>query len=329
MGHHHHGNPLPGRIPGALQFGFREVEAKEAQEAAAKKKPPKPPRPTVKPQFIGFFGSLVNGKGAEEEQFVQVLAGLGAPTVTGGWADWVEIERPQRVSLTVLRGYPPVRLTIPVLFEALLDTEGRMNVEREIQKLEWMAGRGRPLGTHPQPGGVWAGTPGHDALGDSPLIEIFTTDSHGKEVPLIPVQFQSLQYVMTDIAYDTGAVGSSLNPSLASPLRDAGGARLRQSATVTLLQHVGAPGTSFDSPSVRAAARQAVAKKGEYRSSTATLNTVAAMAAQFGRGQVTRVIREILEAPQNRANRHIPRDAYKPFARTGTRVFIPYTASHQ
>jgi hypothetical protein len=35
MGHHHHGNPLPGRIPGALQFGFREVEAEAGIEPAA------------------------------------------------------------------------------------------------------------------------------------------------------------------------------------------------------------------------------------------------------------------------------------------------------
>lgn len=273
-----------------------------------------PARPTVKAQFIGFFGTLTNGREIEE-QFVQVLAGDGAPTVTGGWPKWVEVERPQRVSMTVLQGYPPLQLTIPIRFEAVLETQGRMDVEREVQKLEWMAGRSRvALGhTHGEPGGVFTGHPGHDALGDSPLIQVYTSDGQ-KETPLVPVQFQGLNCVMTNIAFDESTDGCK---------RSAGGARVRQLATVTLLQHVGSPGTSFDSPTVRAAARSNGEGKGRTVSTTAGVSTITKVALQYT--HTTRTVGEILKA--NSHNRKIGSNPDKVLP-TGTKVFIPFNALH-
>lgn len=274
-----------------------------------------PARPTVRGQFIGFFGTLTNGKELEE-QFVQVLAGEGAPTPTGGWPKWVEVERPQRVSMTVLQGYPPMQLSVPIRFEAVLETEGRMDVEREIQKLEWMAGRARigfNNGERGEPGGIFHGKPGSDALGDSPLVQIYTSDGQ-KETALVPVQFQGLNWVITNIAFDESAEGSK---------RDSGGARVRQLATVTLLQHVGSPGTSADSPTVRAAARASGEGKGTTYTSTAGLNTVAKLAYQYT--HTTRTVQEIIKA--NSRNRKIGSDPDKPLP-VGTKVFIPFNALH-
>lgn len=269
-------------------------------------------------QFITFIGTLANGTKPPEENVVEVLAGEGAPTVTGGWPSWRDLERPQRLSLTVLQGYPPIKLSIPIRFEAILESlqtrNGRpYDIEREIQKLEWMGGRGRPLGTHPKPGGVFTGQPGHDALGDSPLIEV-RTNSAAKTVALVPTQFQSLKYVLDGeaggIVYD------------ANPLRDTGGARLRQLATVYLKQYSASSG-GRDSPAERAKARAGGAGRGITKPTTRSLDTVAKMAIHYTKTAETS--REIIEA--NRSNKKIGTNAYKKLP-VGTKVFIPYAALH-
>src|ERR1039458_7403555 len=137
-------------------------------------------------QYITFIGTLADGSKPPEENTVEALAGEGAPTVTDGWPEWLTIPRPQRLGMTVLQSYRPIRLSIPVRFEAILESEQTTplgkpyDIEREIQKLEWMGGRGRPGeghgDPHPKPGGTFRGVPGHDALGDSPLIEVRTNN---------------------------------------------------------------------------------------------------------------------------------------------------------
>ena len=269
-------------------------------------------------QFITFIGTLTNGSKPPEENVVEVLAGEGAPTVTGGWPEWLTIARPQRLGSTVLQGYPPVKLAIPIRFEAILESGRTRNgqpydIEREIQKLEWMGGRGRPLGTHPKPGGVFTGQPGHDALGDSPLIQV-RTNNEAKMIALVPVQFQSLQFVM-----DGEAGGIVYDPN---PLRDTGGARLRQLATVYLKQFSSALG-GRDSPGERAKARAGGQGKGITKPTTSTLDTIAKMAIHYTKTAETS--REIIEA--NHANKRIGTDAYKRLP-VGTKVFIPYAALH-
>ena len=280
-------------------------------------------------QYITFTGQLANGKRQPEEYTLQILAGEGAPTVAGGWPEWLTINRPQRVGMTVLQGYPPVKLTIPIRFEAITtgartrpDTGLPRNIEREIQILEWMGGRGRPLGTHPKPGGTFAGTPGHDALGDSPLIQL-QTESPGSQNPLIPVQFQagSMSWVV-----DGEAGGISFD---ANPLRDAGGARVRQLATIYLKQYVPSPGSSADSAAERAAAKAGGAGKGRYYKTTSALNTVKRLVQHIikgtGSAASTQAVKETIAA--NRGNKKIGTNPNKPLA-AGTRVFIPYDVEH-
>lgn len=270
-------------------------------------------------QYITFIGTLANGRKAPEEYVVEVLAGEGAATVTGGWPEWLTLGRPQRIGMTVLQGYPPIKLTIPIRFEAVReDLEERKgkayDIEREVQRLEWMGGRGRPLGTHPKPGGTFTGHPGHDALGDSPLIEVSTTNG-SRQTATIPVQFQSLKYVIDG---EAGGIVFDQNP-----LKNRNGARLRQLATVYLKQFVAAPGTSADSPSERANARAGGKGKGKTVRSTHALNTVNRIAIHYTK--TTETAREILAA--NKGNKAIGVNPEKPL-KVGTKIFLPYNATH-
>lgn len=202
-------------------------------------------------QFIQFTGSLTDGDTWDRRDFV-VLAGEGAPTVTGGFAKWNVISRPQRVGMTVLDGYDPITMVVPIRFDNVVRGRSHRPIEDMVGDLEWMAGRG-----------LHFGNVGHAAQGDSPLVQVFTTDSHGKPTPLIPAPYQTpnLYWVIADLAFDS------------SPLRNRDGHRIRQDVTVTLLEHVSGPGTSFDSPAVRAAGRAADAGTTSF-SVTAENNTI-------------------------------------------------------
>lgn len=152
---------------------------------------------------------------------VEVLAGDGAPTASGGYAKWAHIPRPQRVSLTVFEGYEPMTLTVPVLFDSVRNNGVEENCENQIQWLEWMAGRG--VKHHP---GFQVG------VGKPARVVVYTT--HGgkaKATPLVPVPFQSanLKWFVEDIVWDE------------HPLRSSGGARIRQAASVKLVQYVQDP----------------------------------------------------------------------------------------
>lgn len=222
------------------------------------------PRGVIPAQTIQFVGSLTNGEALAEFSF-DVLAGQGAPTVTAGFAKWSSIERPQRVSMTVLQGYDPITMTLPILFEAnSKSTAQQKAIEGDIQKLEWMGGRGM-LYSHD--GGV--GRPGQ---GDSPLVQVFTTDSHGTRAPLIPLTYQTddLYWVVDGLAFD------------ANPMRNTAGVRVRQAVTVTLLEYVAGPNqTGFDSPATRARTRRALSHKATWFHTTQATNTLRLVAAHF------------------------------------------------
>jgi len=272
-------------------------------------------------QYITFLGTLAGkNKGGEilEEYTVTVLAGEGAPTVTGGWPEWMTLPRALRVGMTVLQGYPPIKLSIPIRFEAI--TEGARqarNIEREIPGFEWMGGRGRPSGAQSKPGGTFHGTPGHDALGDSPAIKIRTANE-SKEIPLVPVQFQSLLWVI-----DGEAGGITFD---ANPLRDRGGARLRQLATVFLKQLVAAPGTSADSAAERAALRAAGKGKGKVYTTSTAHDTVKLLLIHVMGGKTFETTEALKETIQiNKGNRKIGTDPNKKL-KPGTRVLIPLDA---
>lgn len=268
-----------------------------------------PPPPGHHAQRIKFYGTLTNGK-ERETQLVDVLAGEGAPTPTDGWAKWAKVPRWGRVAMTVLEGYEPIVLEIPVLFDAVLETSPRMDVELEIQRLEWMGGRGIAFNQHHGA----KGHVGHPGVGDSPLIQVFAIDSDGDEVHLIPKQFQTnnLRWVLTGLQFDP------------NPLRDRAGARIRQAATVILTQHIPSPGGSFDSASTRAAFRKQL-HGSIVKHTTTSVNTVAKIAIEeilahhLPPSRKAQMVKEILAANKLGSNPEKP-------LRHGTVVRVPYAA---
>jgi hypothetical protein len=149
---------------------------------------------------------------------IEVLAGEAAPTASGGYAKWAHIPRPQRIGLTVFEGYEPMTLTVPILFDAVRENGEQEDVEDQIQRLEWMGGRGIK---HHEGFTVGVGKPF--------LLQVYSAAGN-KEVaiPLVPVQFQKayLKWFIDDITWDE------------HPLRSGGGHRIRQAATVKLIEYV-------------------------------------------------------------------------------------------
>ena len=196
---------------------------------------------TSRRQFVVFHGVL----GRTKSPRIEVLAGEGAPTPSGGYAKWARIPRPQRKALTILEGYEPFTLTVPILLDAVRQIDRRENVEYAIQWLEWMGGRG-------------------PAEGDSPLVTVAASDGAGNLSPLVPEPFQTadLRWVVDDITWDE------------HPIRDRAGARIRQAAVVKLLEHEPAAGPSTDSTTTRKKLRKELAGRYATFLSTSSVNTV-------------------------------------------------------
>lgn len=155
-----------------------------------------------------------------------VKAGDSAPTVKEGYAKYETVDRPMRTGLTLFKGYDPLTLDVPVVFDAFASRRG-LDVERDIALLERMAGRGIFPGSS-------TGFPGY--------INVSTTDNNGKVVPLIPRSLQAHptnpnppKWVVSGIEWDE------------EPLRNKEGNRIRQKATVTLMQLVQVAGSKVPS----------------------------------------------------------------------------------
>jgi hypothetical protein len=264
-----------------------------------------PQRAKIAPvsQQIQFVGTLSDGAGWDTRSF-SVLAGEGGPTVTGGFAKWNVIDRPQRVGMTVLGGYDPISIDIPVRFDNVVQTSDQVRpIEDMISDLEWMGGRG--------PTFKRVGAPGQ---GDSPLIQIFTVDNRGNQTLLIPAQYQTpdLYWVIKDIQYD------------ASPLRNEAGHRLRQDVTISLLQHVGSPfSTSYDSSTVRARGRAGQTGFREF-AVTRQHNTIRKIATFDAHNTSHAAAVEILDANRDRLHlsRSVDEDLLTHHA-LGTKIRVP------
>lgn len=233
--------------------------------------PPNVYAPFTSGQVYSFFGSLSNVAEVASYQFF-VLAGDGAPQITAGFVKLNVIDRPQRKGFTVAAGYDPITMDVPVQFESWVrQPTGKFaitnSVEHDIQKLEWMAGRGKLFSAAADHG---VGAP---ATGDPPLVQVASFDSGGNETNLIPPNLHGVSWVISTISYDE------------NPLRTSDGNRARQAATVTLTEFVASPGTTLDSPSTRAASRNAQTGKTEVRYSTQTLNTVLKMTVHYTSNQ--------------------------------------------
>jgi hypothetical protein len=229
------------------------AEQTTAAAAAAATTALRPYVPYQTNQLFTFSGTLPGSVGYT----LNVLAGYQPPTLTGGWANISVVDRPLRLGYTIPTGYDPYTATIAIQFENVVKqpTAGASplsNVEFDIQKREWMAGRGELYRTRQ------GASPLGPATGNPPLVTVVSLDSSGNQTNLIPRNMQDLVWVITDIAYDTqvGSSSGSGQQESGGVLRDRSGTRNRQAAVVTLMQYIAGPGAE-NSPNQRQANRQA------------------------------------------------------------------------
>lgn len=173
---------------------------------------------------------LVVPVSASKRLTLEVPMGDGSPTVIDGYGGWEVVSRPFRTGLTVWKGFSPIVMTVPLLFENF--DEGT-SLEDDIELLELMAGRGRNGGP----------------LRPPPVLRlhsgsVYTTRDSG----LIPANYRTLTddsivWVINDIEWD------------GSPIRNSVGNRIRQACTVTLMQFVGPEALDF--PDARTAPARA------------------------------------------------------------------------
>lgn len=275
---------------------------------------------------VRFVGVNTNAKGNRETNHFRALANNDSIEAIEGYAIYARVKRPQRKSMTVLEGYEPMTIVVPLVFdestaELVAETArwrgSKGTIEEDIQALEWMGGRGIRFKT-PQEGGV--ATPGE---GNSPLVTITSTDSDGTEKYLVPEQFQTktLKWIVSapsgsGIEWDK-TVGSGV-------LRNDDGERIRQACTVTLTEYVQ---PVFDEGANSAAARSKARQKAEHEFSTVTIPvdgryySLGEIAAFYCASKSARS--ELVKG--NESNRAIGSNPAKRLKR-GTRVKIPQTA---
>lgn len=145
-----------------------------------------------------------------------VLAGAQPPRIVAGYQKLEVVDRPGRTGLTHFTGYDPLTMEVPIQFEQVLGGDGE-GVEDRIGLLERMAGRGNFKGA---------------SAGAAAILRLSTTDNAGRIIPLLPPNYQwsrqnpsAPQWRISNIDWD------------ADPLRDEDGNRIRQAATVTVMQH--------------------------------------------------------------------------------------------
>lgn len=101
---------------------------------------------------MGYIRFVSNG---DESNAFSCRLGNDVPRVTDGYAGWAITQRPRQRGLTEWKGNNPLTMTIPVLFDALLDdargiANSAYNLEQDIRKLEKMAGLDADTNEPPQ-----------------------------------------------------------------------------------------------------------------------------------------------------------------------------------
>lgn len=206
-------------------------EIREYDEALARRAPV--PHEAQLVTLVGVLGGTgARGHIVHERHEVTGTLGTEGVTPTDGWAKWAEMPRRQRTSLTVLEGYPAYKITVPLLLDVNVirprnsRDEQEVDIEGYVERLEWMAGRGR----------LFKHAPGEPGIGEPPLVSIESKSN------LVPFWCQNkgggeIYWHLEDIAYNT--MGREWVP----PVRtETTGRRTRQAATLTLLQNVEAMG---------------------------------------------------------------------------------------
>lgn len=260
------------------------------------------------PGQVYIFYATLAGAGAES---FAVLAGETAPIITGGWPKVNVISRPRRLGYTVAAGYDPITMDVPVQFERVVRNppiNGHVqfsitrSIERDVERLEWMAGRGKLYRHHH----------GRAAEGDPPLVSVASYDGGGQVVNLIPPNARGILYTITNIAYDGSSAGA---------IRDTAGDLTRQKAMITLQQWSAAPGDTNNSPGARQRARGAAKGYKVYRTNHAQYS-VLIIAEHHARRHDARALKEILALTRKHGHGHGIR-SYTQHLKPGTPIYIP------
>lgn len=197
-----------------------------------RKKAP-PHTPVSSSAIINFFGYHKN----QLTYAFQALAQSGnSPTITGGWPNVSNITRPRSIDYTVVTDYPPMSMDVPIRFEnwAAYGDPVNANVEHDLQVLTWMWNRGK-LSKSP-----------HE--GDPPIVKVavFNPPHHAQSLTqsaLIPPDVQDLEWIISNVSYDTAPLRYDKAMIAARGLVDVQvGDRGRQDVTVSLTQWIPAPG---------------------------------------------------------------------------------------
>ena len=158
------------------------------------------------------------------EASFQVMAGESAPQIISGYPKVEIIDRANRTGISVFKGFDPIVMQVPIQFESMdrgndwITADGTQ-VEKDIAELERMAGRGRFKGA---------------AVGQPSIVEVSTLGDGGVVKPLIPSNYQSNGPgdVYSPIWWISGLDWD------ADPVRNRDGQRIRQLATVELMQYI-------------------------------------------------------------------------------------------
>lgn len=165
---------------------------------------------TISNVYLQFQGiGFSTGKVRE----FQVIAGSQPPTITGGYAQYEEYDRPLQRGLTIFKGYKPVTMTVSVIFGQWVGTGWKTDddtgraIRQQIAALEWMGGS-------------------NFQAGPSPVVYIFCQSTSGGQTDLIPAQYQSTSksqfpWIITGLSWGT-------------TYRNPAGYRVWQEATITV-----------------------------------------------------------------------------------------------
>src|SRR5579875_944561 len=88
-------------------------------------------------ELFGFLGAGGHGHNWEERIVVGTLGQEGV-TVVGGWGKWAQVPRRQLQAVTVIEGYEPLTVSVPLLLDAKV--VGKPNIEHDVESIEWMGG---------------------------------------------------------------------------------------------------------------------------------------------------------------------------------------------
>jgi hypothetical protein len=257
------------------------------------------------PSDIGLLGELtaVAGKAVVVRHAIRAICATEGIVVTAGYGKWKNVDRRQRTSLTLLEGFDPYTITVPLILDGVANLE---SVEEELEKLEWMGLRGLLVGaSDAEREGKF-----HPGQGETPTIEVL-----GKLVPSA-VSSPDIRFVLTGVEYNMAG------RELILPVRRGDGERVRQALTLTLTQYISSKGAS-QSPAQRAAAIKA--EEHEYKHFVVSdgIDTFRKIAKHYRAADISGAAREI-----QKANSKLGASVDKVL-KHGTKVKVPRSATSE